>query len=133
MHRNFPPTLVFTVSVNLVGHELNIVRVTPQERSPAIVFAREAITGAMRDMTHPRPSWPEIAVYFGTKRHNTPLAFYGRFQRWFPRLRAAWLDMVRDACEAPASDYEPQLTITPPWSMVGDKPLPIGNTNVDMQ
>lgn len=120
MKRRFPPQLVFDQAVKLTGCEINLIRNTPGERSPAIVFAREAVIGAMREVTCPQPSWLEIAAYFGKMNHSSVHQAHGRFQRWFPRLQHAWRDMVRDACESPASDFEPQLTITPPYSLRGE-------------
>ena len=122
MKRRFPPQLVFDSAVKLAGYDMNLIRNTPGERSPAIVFAREAVIGAMREVTCPQPSWPEIAAYFGRMNHSSVRQAYDRFQRWFPRLQHAWLDMVRDACEAPASDCSPVISITPPYSLRGDGP-----------
>ncbi len=106
MRRRFLPQLVFDQSVHLTGYEMNLIRYTPGERPPALVFAREAIAGAMRELTCPQPSWPEIASYFGQKHYAGAHAYYDRFQRWFPRLQAAWLDMVRDECDCHLTTQE---------------------------
>ena len=108
MKRRFPPQLVFDQAVKLTGCEVNLIRNTPGERSPSILFAREAVIGAMRECTAPQPSWHEIAAYFGKINHSSVHYAHGRFRRWFPSLEAAWLDMVRDECDWELTKQEPK-------------------------
>ena len=120
MKRRFPPQLVFDRSLALTNCERSDIMGSGRHRT--VVLAREAITGAMREVASPLPSWPEIAVYFGRNNHSSVRESYQRFEAWFPCLRRAWLDMVRDACEGTTNEIEPQLTFTPPWSVRGSGP-----------
>ena len=67
-----------------------------RQRSPTwICRAREAVTGAMYNLSSHQPSLPELGRLTGKRHHTTSLDQVRRYNRdWPPALRIAWEDKV---------------------------------------
>ena len=76
--------------------EMEMADLMGRERSPAwLCRAREAVTGAMYNLSIYQPSYPELGRLTGKRHHTTSLDQVRRYNRdWPPILRIQWEDAV---------------------------------------
>lgn len=84
------PEEVRKVAMEILGIEISDL--IGREKSPTwLCRAREAVTGAMYNLSSYQPSFPELGMLTGKRHHSTVHQQVQRYNRdWPPALRIMW-------------------------------------------